>query len=67
MRTCDRHNRTPAKDEIHIRSSDEHFDLCGECMDLIESFLASASKDPIEAKPRKRGFLGIGKNSAIAE
>lgn len=55
MRVCDRHPRTPAKGKIIIESTDEHFDLCDQCLYQIKEFICDAAKEAVEPKiPRKR-------------
>lgn len=59
MKVCDRHNRTPATDEIHIKSSDTTVDLCSACVEQVQEFISNAKQESVE-KP-KRGWF---KNSA---
>ena len=61
MRVCDRHNRKPAAEQIHIKSSDTTYDLCNDCAVQIEKFLSSPKKEAVEGK---RSFLGLRKKVA---
>ena len=56
MRVCDRHNRKPAIEEIHIKSSDTTYDLCHDCAKEILKFIANPRKEAVEPK---RNFLGL--------
>lgn len=58
MRVCDRHNRKPATETIHIKSSDATYDLCNDCAAQIEKFISSPKKEAVESK---RNFLGLRK------
>ena len=57
MRMCDRHPRTRATDEIHLRETDQRFDLCGECATQIEEFISDTKKEAVEEQPKRRGFF----------
>lgn len=60
MRVCDRHPRKPAKDTIHIKSSDAEYDLCGPCISEIEKFISDTKKEAVE---KKRNFFGREKSA----
>jgi len=60
MRVCDRHNRKPATETIHIKSSDTQYDLCSECAGKIEKFISNPKKEDVE--PKKRSLLGLKKS-----
>ena len=58
MRVCDRHNRKPATETIHIKSSDSTYDLCADCAKQIEKFISKSKKEAVESN---RSFLGLKK------
>jgi len=46
MRICDRHEakKVKATDFLHLSSTDEHFDLCADCVDEIMAFIQKPAK-----------------------
>jgi len=61
MRVCDRHPRKPAKDTIHIKSTDAQYDLCAQCIGEVEKFISNVKKEAVEPK---RNILGMKRKSA---
>ena len=52
MRVCDRHPRTIATDCFIKQSTDERYDLCKECSELIAKFMSEPKQKEVE----KEGF-----------
>ena len=50
MKVCDRHPRKPAKETIHIKSTDSQYDLCESCAKEIEKFISNPKKESVERK-----------------
>lgn len=51
MRVCDRHPAKKSRSGIHVEQSDEHYDVCDECLTILRDFLSGKELTP----PRKRG------------
>lgn len=46
MRICDRHEakKVKATDILHLKSTEEHFDLCQDCVEEIKVLLGKPAK-----------------------
>jgi hypothetical protein len=50
MRVCERHPRTRASGKIIIEDTDEHLDLCDQCLYDIKTFIGDTEQKLVEPK-----------------